>query len=540
MPYRFYVPENYDSTKLYPIVLAMHTSDRLGKDNEKHLMEGYVATIWVDSANQANHPCFVVAPQLPYAVSNFETHIFDSVIIEIIDNIISSYSIDTNRQYITGISLGGGYAWGLPAAYPGRFAAAIPMSGAPNLSKNTKNCKNVSVWAFHGQVDDVVNVNNTRRMIEEQIEQGRKVVFTKQYYRKKINLTDKEMMSQINSHSDILYSEIRGWSHFIWDPSYKNPMLIEWVFNQYRHLQDSNAIKIVNFNNYKVLNGIDTLKWESEYSDYNVEIWYSHNDGRYWQEISHNEENSGQYLLNTEDLEDCVAGLIKVLLKDTNDNVLSFSISNHFGINNNSSNGKPYITILDNKITKTDRIDLDSINIEMLVGDPENDELNIEVFYRNNEEEDYFTIESFDVNPNSIFYVSKYVNLKNQDYSEEASIKVVVSDGQNISSDSTASFENGNSYNAPIPESINEQTGMKFKPIIYPNPSRGLFTINIDEPIHKETIIEIYGITGGLVLKNTFQNQTSINIDLTAYAKGLYLLKVIINEKTFNEKVFIK
>ncbi len=84
------------------------------------------------------------------------------------------------------------------------------------------------------------------------------------------------------------------------------------------------------------------------------------------------------YFINTEDFEDCVIGLIKILLKDENNVVLSYSISENFIINN-SMNCKLSIKILDNEMIEAFDIQQDSIEIEMNIGDLENDLLFIDL-----------------------------------------------------------------------------------------------------------------------------------------------------------------
>lgn len=84
------------------------------------------------------------------------------------------------------------------------------------------------------------------------------------------------------------------------------------------------------------------------------------------------------YFINTEDFEDCVIGLIKILLKDENNVVLSYSISENFIIKN-SMNCKLSIKILDNEMIEAFDIQQDSIEIEMNIGDLENDLLFIDL-----------------------------------------------------------------------------------------------------------------------------------------------------------------
>ena len=65
IPYRLFVPEDYDSIETYPLVLALHGAGERGSDNVTHVASYRLATAWADPVNQAQNPCFVVAPQCP-------------------------------------------------------------------------------------------------------------------------------------------------------------------------------------------------------------------------------------------------------------------------------------------------------------------------------------------------------------------------------------------------------------------------------------------------------------------------------------------
>jgi len=62
---------------------------------------------------------------------------------------------------------------------------------------------------------------------------------------------------------------------------------------------------------------------------------------------------------------------------------------------------------------------------------------------------------------------------------------------------------------------------------IYPNPSNGYFTFN---SLEKESVIEIYDITGRLIFNTTTQN-TSETIDLSDKQKGVYFYRIISDKK---------
>jgi len=72
---------------------------------------------------------------------------------------------------------------------------------------------------------------------------------------------------------------------------------------------------------------------------------------------------------------------------------------------------------------------------------------------------------------------------------------------------------------------------------IYPNPSNGYFTFN---NLKKENTIEIYDITGRLIL-NTIAQNTSETIDLSDKQKGVYFYKIISDKKEIQQgKIIIQ
>jgi predicted peptidase len=234
LPYRIFVPSNYTDQKSYPLVLWLHGSAGRGTDNLKQITGGNTlgATIWTREEIQSDNPCIVVAPQCPdnatwddiegLSLENFlsgkltpsqianafdtqkpSTYLFSSM--ELIESLMKTLSVDVDRIYVTGQSLGGGGTWALIAEFPDRFAAAIPISGGgavPNASK----LKNIAIWAFHGEKDPLVPAMLTRRMIGAIKQAG----------------------------GNPKYTEISGAEHPIWEQVFSDPELPSWLFSQRR------------------------------------------------------------------------------------------------------------------------------------------------------------------------------------------------------------------------------------------------------------------------------------------------------------------
>ncbi len=58
MPYRLFVPGNYDPKKKYPLLLSLHGAGSRGNDNFKHLRP-WVAG-WMDEEVQKKYPCIIL------------------------------------------------------------------------------------------------------------------------------------------------------------------------------------------------------------------------------------------------------------------------------------------------------------------------------------------------------------------------------------------------------------------------------------------------------------------------------------------------
>ena len=60
----------------------------------------------------------------------------------------------------------GGYgAWAMAAAHPEMLAAIVPIEGGGNPD-NAKVLATIPTWAFHGEKDQVVPVDQTTSMVE--------------------------------------------------------------------------------------------------------------------------------------------------------------------------------------------------------------------------------------------------------------------------------------------------------------------------------------------------------------------------------------
>ncbi len=169
--YRLFIPENYDPQIRYPLMLWLHDILGVGNDNHKQT-EGSNESgvdLWIAAETQSKYPAFVLAPQCPFGSLwvNF-LHRTPSrallCVLDLLDQLQQDYSIDADRLYVSGQSMGAFATWALLAFRPQLFAAAVPVSGGGKPGK-AHLFAHVPIWAFHGRLDPIVPVHESHRMI---------------------------------------------------------------------------------------------------------------------------------------------------------------------------------------------------------------------------------------------------------------------------------------------------------------------------------------------------------------------------------------
>jgi hypothetical protein len=74
---------------------------------------------------------------------------------------------------------------------------------------------------------------------------------------------------------------------------------------------------------------------------------------------------------------------------------------------------------------------------------------------------------------------------------------------------------------------------------IYPNPSSGKFWIELPE-LRKSCIVKVTDILGKVKIIHSYTNQTKVELDLSAYTAGIYIIEVTSGNKVFHERVVLK
>ncbi len=382
LPYRLFIPDGYSSDRRYPLMLVLHSAAERGTDNVLQLTNTRGATCWADSTAQARNPCFVVAPQCPPNggwSSDLSMPIRPELatVSDILDSLAREFSLDTNRFYVTGFSMGGAGTWNIIMRFPGRFAAAIPMSGGADPAY-AANCGDVPIWDFHGTRDQLVSVQYSRAMIDALHAAGRDVVYTHCHNLDCSGLPDSTIDMEVRSHSDLLYTEISdaGHTYGIWGTLQNYPFLPPWVFDKYK--KQPGSIALTSLKSYTTLNGDASVTWSSSAGD-SVEIWFSPDAGTSWRAVA-NVPNTGAYLWNSSLVPDCAFGCLKLFLKSGEGFVIGSDRSSYFAVNN-THNGAPFVRMLNEEFTTGVVFDQDSLDLSILTGDPSGVSLSASLLY---------------------------------------------------------------------------------------------------------------------------------------------------------------
>ena len=216
IPYRYLKPQKPEKGKRYPLVLFLHGAGERGDDNISQINNG--VKLFASPEALEKYPCFMIVPQCPKGLRWVETdwrldsHIMPDTIstslrlaLEIMQEIIKNNPVDTNRIYVTGVSMGGFGTWDLLQRYPDKFAAAAPVCGGADETKAGRLI-NIPIWAFHGGNDKLVKTIRSEHIIEAIRKAG----------------------------GTPMYTEYPGLGHNAWDSAYHDTRILEWMFARHK------------------------------------------------------------------------------------------------------------------------------------------------------------------------------------------------------------------------------------------------------------------------------------------------------------------
>jgi acetyl esterase/lipase len=177
--YQVYLPEEFrrDDRKQWPVILFLHGRGERGSEGMWQTQIGLPQQV---RDHPERWPFVIIMPQCPLANYWTDPEML-TMAMESLDRETAEFHLDTQRTYLSGLSLGGYGAWELAKHHPLRWAAvAIAASGvfwsyAPERWQESATLpaeyahalgRTTPVWLFHGTDDNVVAPKQSELMYE--------------------------------------------------------------------------------------------------------------------------------------------------------------------------------------------------------------------------------------------------------------------------------------------------------------------------------------------------------------------------------------
>jgi poly(3-hydroxybutyrate) depolymerase len=209
--YQVYVPEQWTPSEHWPMILFLHGRGERGSDGTDQTQIGLPAAI---RSHPDRWPFVVVMPQVPFNHHWWTDPEIMQMAMAALAAETREFHGDTQRTYLTGLSMGGYGAWEIAKTYPGHFAAIVTMAGgvywsyAPQRWRDTTlpaeyaaRVGRTPVWMFHGSEDTVVIPKQSELMFEALKASG----------------------------GNVRLWELKGVRHNAWDKGYAEPELPKWL-----------------------------------------------------------------------------------------------------------------------------------------------------------------------------------------------------------------------------------------------------------------------------------------------------------------------
>ena len=172
MEYALFVPTNYDKAKKTPLVVALHG---LGS-NPQQIMRYRGLT------DQAEKYGYVVVAPMGYNSGGWYgaqfgkrkmdpenlSELSEKDVMNVLDIVRKEYTIDPDRIYLMGHSMGGGGTWHLGIKYPDIWAGLAPIAPAVfRPAADVEKARHIPVILVQGDADNLCPVATARRWVEQ-------------------------------------------------------------------------------------------------------------------------------------------------------------------------------------------------------------------------------------------------------------------------------------------------------------------------------------------------------------------------------------
>ncbi len=221
LPGRLHVPAEFtsDPTTPRPLILFLHGAGESGTNNLAQINGNIDNLLAAAKARGA----FLYAPQTNVGWDN-ATRLSQTM--EMVDRAIAERSVDPNRIYVTGLSMGGGGASNFLNQFPDRVAATVPICAvSPSSSFLPASVVDEPIWAFHARNDTTVSPTASRNVINRLLSEALQPLPA---YPALNNFAANFAFD--DSLLDLHYTEYRTGGHGIWGQVYNTSAMYDWLF----------------------------------------------------------------------------------------------------------------------------------------------------------------------------------------------------------------------------------------------------------------------------------------------------------------------
>ncbi|MQS88956.1 alpha/beta hydrolase-fold protein [Companilactobacillus mishanensis] len=247
--YNLFVPKNYSKDKSYPMLTFIPDDSVTGQSTKTGITQGYGGSIWATNSEQKKHASFVLIPVFDSSTVSGGMGEFGSKVVkknvntylDLLDHLESKYSINKDRLYGSGQSMGGMTMFYLNATHPNLFAATLYTSSQWDVSQLQK-LKNQKFFyiAAGGDSNASTGQKNVKKMLKKDGKQYTSVTLDATASAKTKNsavnkLIDKNKNANFITwkSGSVLKDSTKGMEHMAsFDYGYTTPAVRDWLFNQ--------------------------------------------------------------------------------------------------------------------------------------------------------------------------------------------------------------------------------------------------------------------------------------------------------------------
>jgi predicted peptidase len=193
-PFLLHLPADSILKSKPPVLIFLHGRSLSG--NNLELVKRYGVIHEIEKGRKI--PAIVVAPQVQSGKS-WEPE----KVLSVLQFIQKTFNTDSNRVYVTGMSLGGYGTLRFAGAYPEIVTAAVALCGGGN-TKDGCDLAQVPLWIQHGTNDYAVPISESEKIVKA--------------------------IKNCNGGENLKYTVHNGASHGALERVFRTDELYEWLF----------------------------------------------------------------------------------------------------------------------------------------------------------------------------------------------------------------------------------------------------------------------------------------------------------------------